>query len=65
MKIVKIGLMVLSVLAIFMGLVWAGQGSGIIRYPVNSFMIDQSPWILRGAIVAVGGLIGVWFSRRA
>jgi hypothetical protein len=41
-----------------------GQGVGFIRYPANSFMIDQSPWIRRGAVVAVVGMIGVWFSRR-
>lgn len=64
MNIAKIGLLVLGLLATLVGLIWAGQGAGIIRYPVNSFMIDQSPWILRGAIVAVGGVVMAWLSRR-
>jgi hypothetical protein len=64
MKIVKLGLLVMGVLATLAGLIWMGQGAGIIRYPSNSFMIDQTPWIWRGAIVAVAGVIAVWVSRR-
>ena len=64
MKIVKIGLLGVSALAIFVGLYWMGQGAGYIRYPTTSFMIDQSPWIGRGAMVAAAGAIGVWLSRR-
>ena len=64
MKIVKIGLLAVSALAIFVGLYWMGQGAGYIRYPATSFMIDQSRWIGRGALVAAAGAIGVWLSRR-
>jgi len=64
MKIARIVLFVLSVLVVLVGLIWAGQGAGYIRYPENSFMIDQSPWILRGGLVALCGVIGVWLSRR-
>ena len=64
MKIIKLGLLVIGTLATLAGLIWMGQGSGIIRYPADSFMIDQTPWIWRGAIVAVAGVIGVWISRR-
>ena len=64
MKIVKLGFQVIGTLATLAGLIWMGQGAGIIRYPANSFMIDQTPWIWRGAMVAVVGVIGVWISRR-
>jgi len=64
MKIAKLGLLILGLLFTLAGVIWMGQGAGIIRYPVDSFMIDQSPWIWRGAIVAVVGAIGVWVSRR-
>jgi hypothetical protein len=63
MKIAKAGLLIISVLATLAGLIWMGQGAGIIRYPATSFMIDQSPWIWRGAMVAVAGAIGVWLAR--
>ena len=64
MRIAKVGLLILSVLAALVGLIWMGQASGIFRYPATSFMIDQTPWILRGAVLAVAGVIGVWVSRR-
>lgn len=64
MNFVKIGLVVISVLATVVGLIWMGQGAGVIRYPAASFMIDQSPWIWRGALVAVAGGVGVLVSRR-
>ena len=40
-------------LLVLIGLVWMGQGSGYFPYPAESFMIDQSPWIYRGALVGV------------
>jgi hypothetical protein len=64
MTITKTACLVVSYLALVAGLIWMGQGAGFIRYPANSFMIDQSPWIWRGAIVAAAGSIGVWVSRR-
>jgi hypothetical protein len=64
MKIAKAGFLAIGVLATVAGLIWMGQGAGIIRYPAESFMIDQSPWIWRGAMVAVAGVIGVLASRR-
>lgn len=65
MRTVKVGLLAIGVFAILAGLIWMGQGAGYIRYPATSFMIDQSPWILRGALVAAAGVIGVWVARRA
>ena len=64
MKIAKTGLLVIGVLATVVGLIWMGQGAGYIRYPETSFMIDQSPWIWRGALVAMAGVIGVVVSRK-
>jgi hypothetical protein len=64
MKIAKVGLLVVGVLVTLIGLIWMGQGAGIINYPADSFMINQSPWIWRGALVAVAGVIGVAVSRR-
>jgi hypothetical protein len=49
--------------ALLMGLLWVGQGAGLINWPASSFMIDQRPWVARGAIVAVIGLILVVASR--
>ena len=63
MKILKITLLVIGVLALLMGLVWIGQGTGYFPYPRSSFMISQAPWAYRGAGLAVAGVIGIVVSR--
>jgi hypothetical protein len=57
--------LVLGVLAMLVGLVWIGQGSGYFPYPKSSFMIDQRPWIWWGLLLAAVGVAAVYFSRRA
>ena len=57
-------LLMVGIVAVLMGLLWIGQGSGRIAWPASSFMIDQRPWVLRGAILAVVGLVLILFSRR-
>lgn len=45
-------------LAIFcFGLLFMAQGGGWVRWPAESFMIDASGWIWKGAIVAAIGLV--------
>lgn len=51
-------------LLILLGLVWMGQGSGYFPYPAESFMIDQSPWIYWGALVAAAGVVVILLGRR-
>ncbi|WP_454287629.1 hypothetical protein [Rhizobium arsenicireducens] len=57
-------LVILGALAMLMGLVWIGQGSGYFPYPASSFMIDQRPWIAYGAALALVGVGLIWFARR-
>lgn len=64
MRLLRISLGVLGVLLTLIGLVWMGQGSGYFPYPASSFMIDQSPWIWRGAMVAIVGLVLIFLVRR-
>jgi hypothetical protein len=52
-----------GILLVLMGVVWIGQGSGVFPYPKESFMIDQRPWVLRGAMLAVAGLVVALLSR--
>jgi hypothetical protein len=60
----KTGLLILGVIALLMGLLWIGQGAGLVHWPASSFMIDQRPWIARGAVLAVVGLVLIVLSRR-
>jgi hypothetical protein len=60
----KIALMVVGVLATLMGLLWIGQGMGLVAWPASSFMIDERPWALRGGALAIVGIGLIWFARR-
>ena len=53
----KAVLLAIGVVAMFMGLLWVGQGTGLVHWPASSFMIDQRPWVLRGGILAAVGLL--------
>jgi hypothetical protein len=55
--------LIVGIAAMLMGVLWVGQGAGLIHWPASSFMIDQRPWITRGAILAVVGLILIGVSR--
>ncbi len=46
-----------------MGLVWALQGAGVIRWPAESFMIDTRPWIYYGGATAIVGLAVLILAR--
>ena len=47
-----------------MGLFWAGQGVGLIRWPAESFMVNARQWIYYGGSTAVIGLVLVLLARR-
>jgi uncharacterized membrane protein len=57
-------LLIVGLLALAMGLLWIGQGTGMINWPQSSFMINQIQWAGYGAIVAALGLILIWQSQR-
>ena len=59
----KSALLILGLVAVLMGSLWIGQGTGLVHWPAFSFMIDQRPWVTRGAILAVVGLILIAASR--
>jgi hypothetical protein len=64
LAILRIAISVAGVLAVVIGLIWIGQGSGLFPYPASSFMINQTPWIFRGAVVAIAGGVILWAARR-
>ena len=60
----KILLLIVGIAALLMGLLWIGQGTGVVQWPASSFMLDQRPWALRGAFLAVVGVALIFLSRR-
>jgi uncharacterized membrane protein len=57
-------LLIVGVLALATGLLWIGQGLGVINWPQSSFMIRQVQWAVYGAALAAFGLVLIWQSRR-
>ncbi len=60
----KTALLILGIAALLMGLLWIGQGTGVIMWPASSFMLDQRPWATRGALLAVAGVVLIILARR-
>jgi uncharacterized membrane protein len=57
-------LLIIGFLALAIGLLWIGQGTGVISWPAQSFMIKQIQWAGYGAALAAVGLILIWQSQR-
>ena len=57
-------LLVLGLLALAVGVLWIGQGTGVIAWPRTSFMINQIEWAGYGAALGALGLILIWQSKR-
>ncbi len=56
--------LVVGVLAILNGLLWTGQGLGLIMWPASSFMLADPHWAVYGSITALVGASLVWFGSR-
>jgi uncharacterized membrane protein len=57
-------LLIVGFLALAIGLLWIGQGTGAIAWPQSSFMINQIQWAGYGAALAALGLILIWQGKR-
>ncbi len=55
---------IVGVLAVLMGLLWIGQGSGLVHWPASSFMLDQRIWAMWGVLLATVGVGLIVLSRR-
>ena len=64
MAALRIIMLVVGTLAVLMGLLWLGQGLGIVRWPASSFMIDVTAWAVRGCVLAVGGALMIYYAGR-
>jgi hypothetical protein len=64
MKILRGLLLAIGILAMLMGLLWVGQGLGLVMWPASSFMLADRQWAMNGAVLAAAGLLLVWIARR-
>jgi hypothetical protein len=60
----RASLLSVGFLALAIGLLWIGQGTGLVTWPKSSFMIAQVQWAWYGAALAALGLILIWQGRR-
>jgi hypothetical protein len=63
-KTLRKPLLTVGLVALALGLLWIGQGTGAIAWPQSSFMINQIQWAGYGAVLAVVGLFLIWQGRR-
>lgn len=54
----------IGIIALALGLLFMGQGSGYIPWPASSFMISQIQWVYYGAAIAVVGFLLIVLARR-
>ena len=64
MPIVRRVIQILGILAFMMGLLWIGQGLGLVRWPAESFMIDRSGWSISGLVLALAGAVAILLARK-
>jgi len=64
MKVLRPILMVIGILAVLMGLLWIGQGTGLVMWPRESFMLAERQWAVNGAVLLGFGVALLWVSRR-
>lgn len=57
-------LLTLGLLALAIGVLWVGQGTGYFPYPASSFMVRQTQWAYYGCGLALLGLVLIALSRR-
>jgi hypothetical protein len=53
----------IGIVAVAMGVVFMGQGSGYFPYPAESFMISQVRWVYYGGGIALIGLLIIIVAR--
>ena len=60
----KTFLMLAGAILLAAGLLFAGQGSGYIQWPAESFMISEFRWVYYGGGIAVVGILLLAIARR-
>lgn len=54
----------IGILALIVGLLWIGQGTGYVNWPKSSFMISRIEWAYFGAALSAFGALLLGFSLR-
>lgn len=60
----KTALLLIGGIAVLVGLLWIGQGTGYVRWPTSSFMIDARIWAWYGLVLVIAGAGLIFHARR-
>lgn len=60
---IKLALKIMGFIAFIVGVVWMAQGTGYFRFPGADMMYLRPEWTIRGAGLAVAGLVAVLVGR--
>lgn len=64
MVFIRILAMIAGILVVMAGIFIVLQGTGVLKWPAESFMVGERSWAIRGAVLAMVGGIVVWLGRR-
>jgi hypothetical protein len=56
-------LTLIGIVILAAGLFFMGKGSGLIRWPAESFMISATTWVYYGGGIAVAGILLIVIAR--
>ncbi len=57
-------LLLCGLVAVALGALWIGQGTGLVMWPRSSFMLQQTQWAYYGAGLLIIGLLMLIYSSR-
>jgi hypothetical protein len=60
----KLLLTLIGIIALAAGLLFVGQGLGLIRWPASSFMVNDMRWVYYGGGIALVGLLLIIVAHR-
>ncbi|MDT0575492.1 hypothetical protein RM533_04780 [Croceicoccus sp. F390] len=61
----KLVLQIFGIALVLVGGLWTLQGSGLLSWPQESFMLGQGEWAIYGLIALAAGLVLLWLARRS
>lgn len=64
MAFVRLLMTIIGALTALMGLLWVGQGLGMVMWPSSSFMLADRQWAVNGAVLAAFGIAVIWLARK-
>ena len=63
MRALRPVMLVIGVLAVLAGGLFFLQGLDVVHWPASSFMLAKQEWVVKGALIAVVGVVLIFLNR--